>query len=69
MGNRWDRIGWQDMWDRFLKEWTDGCDTVRAHQLRVTCRYLYGTTQIMAYYEKHGERIIRERWPKKEEEK
>lgn len=69
MNDRWRNIGWDDMWDRFLREWTDGCNTVRDHQFRVTRHGLHSASQVMVYYESHADRIIREKWPETEEEK
>lgn len=67
MKDRWDRIGWDDMWNRFLREWTDGCNTVRDHQFRVTRHGLHSTRQIMDYYDAHAKRMLRECWSEKEE--
>lgn len=70
MRDRWRSIGWDEMWARFCKEWTDGCNTVRDHQFRVTLHNgIHGTSQLMTFFDRHAQRMLRERWPEEEQTK
>lgn len=66
MKDRWDRIGWENMFWRYIREFQDGCATMR-NQLRGNGYYT--TDQVIEYYRQHGYRMVWEKHGRKGEEK